>query len=264
MKKTAVIILMLVFVCAAKIYAQKPAVVTSNDPGWQKIGEITASFKMQDESIVVLGADEFDAIRLKVTDAPINIERLQVFYESGDMEEIDVRNELQAGSETRDIKLEHPTRDIQKVAFTYKTLPNYNGDKAHVELWGLKKAGVDHTDAYREDKDNDIDRADNDAERAAEKTENKIENAAENTKEDVKDAAKDVDKETQTVEEGVNESVAIVGAELKDKVYVDKVGPNNEIIYMDRHSKYYYIDKKGNKIFILKSQMKDKPKKDKD
>src|SRR5688572_30962802 len=98
MKKAAVMILILVTAFVA--FAQKPAVVTNNEPGWQKIGEITASFKMQNESIVVLGADEFDAIRLKVTDAPIHIERVQVFYESGDLEEINVRNELQAGGQT--------------------------------------------------------------------------------------------------------------------------------------------------------------------
>jgi hypothetical protein len=100
-------------------FGQKPSVVTDNEPGWRKIGETTASFKSQNESIHVIGADEFAAIKLKVTDAPLEITRLQVFYESGDMEEIDVRNKLQAGSETRTFNLKHADRDISKVAFTY-------------------------------------------------------------------------------------------------------------------------------------------------
>lgn len=255
MKKAAVMILILVTAVVA--FGQKPAVVTNNEPGWQKIGEITASFKMQNESIVVLGADEFDAIKLKVTDAPLHIDRLQVFYESGDMEEINVRSELQAGGETRVIKLDHPQRDIQKVAFTYKTLPNYRGEKAQVELHGLKKGQKD-TEAYRDDrKDND-----NDVEEAAEKTERELEKAGDEIEEEAEEAAEEVEEETVTVEDGFNESVAIVEAEIKDKVFADKVGPGNEIIYIDKHSKYYYIDKKGNKIFILKNQMKDKPKKD--
>jgi hypothetical protein len=256
MKKAAVILLMLVTACVV-VFAQKPAVVTSNEPGWQKIGEITASFKMQNESIVVLGADEFDAIKLKVTDAPIHIERVQVFYESGDLEEINVRNELQAGGETRVIKLDHPERDIQKVAFTYKTLPNYRGEKAQVELHGLKTPPKD-TEAYRNDNDNDND---NDVEEAAEKVERDAEKAGDEIEEETEEAADNVEKETATVKDGFNESVSIVEAEIKDQVYADKFGPNNEVIYIDSNSKYYYIDKKGNKIFILKSQMKDKPKK---
>ena len=273
MKKAAVILLMLVTVY---VYGQKPAVVTSNDPGWQRIGQITASFKMTSESIVVLGADEFEAIKLRVDDAPINIERLQVFYESGDMEEIDVRSVLRAGSETRTINLKHPTRDIQKVAFTYKTLPNETGTKADVELYG-RKAVVQKSDSYRDDNDRDDDvekaaerteedledaaeRTENDIEKAAEETEKDVENAAEEIEEETEEAAEKVEKETSTVEDGFNESVAIVEAEVKDKVFAGKRGPNNEIVYIDRNSKYYYIDKKGKKISILKSQMKDVPK----
>src|SRR5687768_6964786 len=62
--------------------AQKPGVVIGNEPGWQKIGETVASFKSQDESISVIGADEFSAIKIRVKDAPLEIERMQVFYES--------------------------------------------------------------------------------------------------------------------------------------------------------------------------------------
>jgi hypothetical protein len=75
---------------------------------------------------------------LKVTDAPINIVNVEVFYESGEPEKIDVKNELQAGSETRKIDLKGANQDIQKVVFTYKTLPNHEDEKAHVELYGLK------------------------------------------------------------------------------------------------------------------------------
>jgi hypothetical protein len=106
---------MLAIICTMQSYAQKPAVVSSNEEGWQHIGQVTASFKMQNESIAVLGADEFSAIKLKVSEAPLHIERLQVFYESGDMEEIDVRSDISAGNESRVIKLKHPDRDINKL-----------------------------------------------------------------------------------------------------------------------------------------------------
>jgi hypothetical protein len=137
--KRALIIVFLLAAFAHVASAQKPGVVTSSKPGWHKIGETTASFKAESESISVIGADRFKSIKLKVTDAPVNIESVQVFYESGEMEEVSVKNELKAGSETRTIDLKGgPSQEIKKVLFTYKTLPNSQEEKAHVELYGLK------------------------------------------------------------------------------------------------------------------------------
>jgi len=46
-----------------------------------------------------------------------------------------------------------------------------------------------------------------------------------------------------------------------DEVYKDKVGPKGETpIYIDHNSKYYCVDKKGKKVYIPKSELKDKPK----
>jgi hypothetical protein len=46
-----------------------------------------------------------------------------------------------------------------------------------------------------------------------------------------------------------------------DEVYKDKVGPAGQSpIYIDHSSKYYYVDKKGKKVYVLKSSLKDKPK----
>jgi hypothetical protein len=62
-----------------------------------------------------------------------------VFYEDGAMEEINVANEIKAGGETREIDLKNGmSKELKKVVFTYKTLPNRNDDRAHVELYGLK------------------------------------------------------------------------------------------------------------------------------
>ena len=140
MKKSLLVVFVLLIAAYVNVAnAQDPGIVTSNKPGWHKIGETTASFKAENESILVLGADKFKSIKLKVTDAPVNIQSLQVFYESGEVEEINVKNELKAGAETRVIDLKDgSTRELKKVVFTYKTLPNSKDEKAHVELYGLK------------------------------------------------------------------------------------------------------------------------------
>ena len=51
-------------------FAQEPSIMLSDKPGWHKIGEVKADFKMENQSISVLGKDKFKSILLKVTDAP--------------------------------------------------------------------------------------------------------------------------------------------------------------------------------------------------
>lgn len=43
-----------------------------------------------------------------------------------------------------------------------------------------------------------------------------------------------------------------------DKVYKDKVGPNGQTIYIDRHSKYYWVDKKGHNVYVAKNKLRSK------
>lgn len=138
MKKATLIIVVTLLAIVNHTFAQEPAIVTSDKPGWHKIGEVKASFKTESESISVFGKDEFKSIKLKITDAPINIDKVTVFYESGATQEIPVNGTFKAGSETGQFNLKNPTDELQKITFTYKSEPNVNENKAHVELYGLK------------------------------------------------------------------------------------------------------------------------------
>lgn len=53
--------------------------------------------------------------------------------------------------------------------------------------------------------------------------------------------------------------VAVKGkAAIVDKVYKDKVGPDGQKIYIDRHSKYYWVDKQGHNVYVPKDKLKPK------
>jgi hypothetical protein len=65
---------------------------------------------------------------------------LEVYYESGDKQDIQVRSPLKAGMESRVIDLNGGERSLKRIVFVYKTLPNQKDEKAHVEIWGLKTA----------------------------------------------------------------------------------------------------------------------------
>jgi hypothetical protein len=119
-------------------YAQKPEVAISNKSGWHKIGEVTASYKSESDAIAVLGADKYKAIKLKVTDAPINIKNATIEYESGETQNLPINFDLLMGKETKVFNLTRPDDGIKKITFDYKTPSNTKKDKAHVELYGLK------------------------------------------------------------------------------------------------------------------------------
>ena len=65
---------------------------------------------------------------------------------------------------------------------------------------------------------------------------------------DVKDGAVKTGNKTAEIASKGKSSVT-------DQVYKDKVGPNGETIYIDKHSKYYWIDKKGHKVPIEKNKL---------
>ena len=137
MKKTF-LFLFASIVTMSVVTAQKVEVITSNKPGWHKIGETNAMFKSDRDVLTVLGADKFKAIQIKVTDAPIRLEDLEVYYENDTKEDIQVRSEFKKGEKSRVINLKGGDRKLKKVVFVYHSIPNWKGERAHVELYGLK------------------------------------------------------------------------------------------------------------------------------
>jgi hypothetical protein len=75
--------------------------------------------------------------------------------------------------------------------------------------------------------------------------------AVEKTENAVKKGAKTVGNKTA--------EVASKGkSRVTDKVYKGKMGPNGETIYINDHSQYYWIDKKGHRHYISEASLKTK------
>lgn len=273
-------------------WAQKPAVVIGSEEGWQRIGETEASFRQQDESIVVMGADEFAALKIKVEEAPVEIERLQVFYESGEMEEINVKKKINAGEESDVFKLEHPDRDIRKVAFTYSTPENANGEKADVILFGLR-ADDDRkaSNAYRQEEEKELEearddtrreareaarereraleRAERKTEREANQAERKAEREAEQVERKAERASDDINRQTERTEsdleraaddagDAIAEGASKAAAEVDDQRHDTKVGPDGQTIYISDEGRFYYINDEGKRVYVREAKLKDK------
>jgi hypothetical protein len=138
MKKLVTIMLVAVLGNFGTVLAQKPAVMLNDKSGWHKIGKVTVDFKKERDEIDILGADRFAKIKFKVEKAPIDLISVEVYFESGDKQDIVVNSKIKAMGESQIIELNGGERNLKKIIFVYKTLPNQKDKKAEVEIWGLK------------------------------------------------------------------------------------------------------------------------------
>ena len=70
-----------------------------------------------------------------------------------------------------------------------------------------------------------------------------------------------VDSVAKTVGNKTAELASKGKSGVVDEVYKNKMGADGQTpIYIDHSSKYYYVDKKGKKVYVAKSTLKDKPK----
>ncbi|TDO21816.1 hypothetical protein CLV32_2924 [Pedobacter duraquae] len=54
--------------------------------------------------------------------------------------------------------------------------------------------------------------------------------------------------------------VAVKGAsKITDKTYKGKMAPNGTDVYIDGKNRKYYVNKKGGKVYLKASQIKDRP-----
>jgi len=138
MKKLAIIMMLAFAICHYTLSAQQPELVLSDKTGWHKIGETTVDFTKESDFISVIGADRFASLQFKVTEAPINLISVEVYFESGDSQKIEINMPIKVAGESKLIDLNGGERNLKKIKFVYKTLPNIKNQKSQVEIWGLK------------------------------------------------------------------------------------------------------------------------------
>jgi hypothetical protein len=106
---------------------------------WRILGTTQAKFTADHDKIIVAGPyDFFRKLKFKVTDAPLNMQRMIVTYDDGGLpEKIDIRFNIPQGGESRIIDLSGFKRKIRTVEFWYQTNGLLHG-RADVTLFGLK------------------------------------------------------------------------------------------------------------------------------
>ncbi len=138
MKKALMIILLAVAGSYNTANAQQPAVVVSDKTGWHKIGETRVSFEKDRDEVMVIGANRFASLKFKVTEAPIDLVSLTLHFDNGETQDMPMVMHIKSPGESKVIDIKGGERDLRKISFVYKTLPNAKDVRAHIEIWGLK------------------------------------------------------------------------------------------------------------------------------
>lgn len=121
---------------AQKAVAQKPAIIVNDKAGWKQLGKTIVDFSSDRDAIAVMGYNAFTKIKFKVSEAPLELLDLEIHYAEGEKEDIKINSTIKEEGESRMIDL-NANRRVTKIVFMYKTVENFKGKKARVEIWGL-------------------------------------------------------------------------------------------------------------------------------
>jgi len=117
--------------------APRAAMAKDEDKDWQILGEAKVEARGETDEIKV-GSGVFKRIKLQVKGADVEFKKLTVVYENGDPEQVELREKIKRGGETRAINLKGRNRAVKKVILAYKADKGADRD-AHVVLLGSSK-----------------------------------------------------------------------------------------------------------------------------
>ena len=103
--------------------------------GWTMLGQRSVTDRADHDVITVTGDRTYRQIKLTVQRASVDFRRVVVHYASGDDQNVEMKNTVRAGGETRAIDLEGNTRTIKSVEFWYDANTR-RGRQAVVRLFG--------------------------------------------------------------------------------------------------------------------------------
>jgi hypothetical protein len=103
---------------------------------WELLGSQKVGF-LADKDVIQVGRKDgdFSKIKIVVKGNDVEFKDVDVVYGNGQKDDIQIRNRIKAGGETRAIDLKGGDRFIKRVEFVYKSKPSFKG-QATVELWG--------------------------------------------------------------------------------------------------------------------------------
>ncbi len=106
--------------------------------GWRFIADKTVAFGA-DHDVIVTGNtnDDFRKLKLRVTDGPLKMYDMKVYFDNGDVQDVSIRIRIPQGGESRVIDLDGGLRHIKRIEFWYET-KGFRKGRSRVAVWGYK------------------------------------------------------------------------------------------------------------------------------
>jgi hypothetical protein len=105
--------------------------------GWKFIGDKWAAYGPDRDVLRVGGKDAYRQVKLKITDGPLHITDVDIYFENGEKMNVALRNNFRAGQESRVIDLPGGSRRLDRIEFLYSTIGRAKG-KARIAVWGKR------------------------------------------------------------------------------------------------------------------------------
>lgn len=107
--------------------------------GWEFLGSRMVNDRLdRDEIEVTASKGDFKALKLVVKRSAVHFLDMKVHFGSGGTQDVEIRQVIPAGGETRVIDLRGGDRFVKKVVFWYEANSLRKGKKAEIHLWGLR------------------------------------------------------------------------------------------------------------------------------
>jgi len=109
---------------------------TAASAQWRKLGQKDVDFHVDHDIFdVTYRKGDFRKLKIAVKYAPVHFSRVVVTFGNGETQELEFRDVIPAGGETRALDLEGRERIIKNVQFWYESEP-VSRKKAKVTLYG--------------------------------------------------------------------------------------------------------------------------------
>lgn len=100
---------------------------------WEKIGTQTVQKSSEKDDFRPSSRKSYSALKVMVRKNTVNFNKMTIYFENGQKQDIELRNIIKDGGESRIINLLHKRR-IDKIRFEYRTR-NLIGSRAEVDVW---------------------------------------------------------------------------------------------------------------------------------
>lgn len=113
----------------------------NNQDRWQFLGQSNVDGTRDHDNIRVNSREAFRAIQLRVQGGEIEFQRVVVHFENGADTEVEIRDRIRAGGQTRAIDLPGDRRRIESVEVWYGR-ENWGRRRPNLRLYGLVSTGA--------------------------------------------------------------------------------------------------------------------------